>query len=384
MPSSRGQQVDHALDQVHRLGDPERAGVGDTARRLVGVHAGDLAVRGPQVVGAGEDVEEPGRELGRLGRAVERAVVGQHLGPQAEDPAVPGRGDLAVHVVVAGERGGHQVLRPVLHPLDRLAGDDRADDRAARSPGRSATLLPNPPPMSGEMIRILCSGRPVTSAYSVRCACGAWRGGPDGELAADLVHVGHRAAGLQRGRVDARVEHVLGDHDVGGGEHRVGRRLVPGRPVEDVVVRPGRRCRRGSPGRRVEGAASASTTGGSGSYSTSISSSASRAAYRSSATTNATSWPWNRTLSVASTACTSRDSVGIQARLRVVQRLAGDDGLDLGVGLGRGGVDGEDPGVRQRAAQDRAVQHARAAAMSSTNVPWPRMNRASSLRRIGP
>ena len=56
-------------------------------------------------------------------------------------------------------------------------------------------------------------------------------------------------------------------------------------------------------------------TGGSSSYSTSISSTASRAAYRSSATTKATSWPWKRTLSVASTACTSADSVGAQARL---------------------------------------------------------------------
>ncbi len=35
-------------------------------------------------------------------------------------------------------------------------------------------MLPNPPPMSGEMTRILCSGRPDTMAYRVRCACGAW------------------------------------------------------------------------------------------------------------------------------------------------------------------------------------------------------------------
>ena len=33
--------------------------------------------------------------------------------------------------------------------------------------------------------------------------------------------------------------------------------------------------------------------------------------------TQATSWPWKRTLSVASTAWVSYDSVGIQARLRV-------------------------------------------------------------------
>ena len=36
------------------------------------------------------------------------------------------------------------------------------------------TLLPKPPPMSGEMTRILCSGSPATIAYSVRWACGAW------------------------------------------------------------------------------------------------------------------------------------------------------------------------------------------------------------------
>ena len=44
------EHVDHPLDQVDRLGDAERAGVGDPARRLVGVHAGDLAVRRLQVV----------------------------------------------------------------------------------------------------------------------------------------------------------------------------------------------------------------------------------------------------------------------------------------------------------------------------------------------
>ena len=36
------------------------------------------------------------------------------------------------------------------------------------------TLLPNPPPISGEITRILCSGRPAIMAYRVRCACGAW------------------------------------------------------------------------------------------------------------------------------------------------------------------------------------------------------------------
>ena len=61
---------------------------------------------------------------------------------------------------------------------------------------------------------------------------------------------------------------------------------------------------------RISGASGSSalralTTAGSGSYSTSISASASLAEYSSVAITNATSWPWKRTLSPASTACVS-------------------------------------------------------------------------------
>ena len=44
-------------------------------------------------------------------------------------------------------------------------------------PGYTGTLPPNPPPISGEMMRILCSSNPTwpaTSAKTVRMACGAW------------------------------------------------------------------------------------------------------------------------------------------------------------------------------------------------------------------
>ena len=88
------ERVDHPLDQVDGLGDAERAAVGDAARRLVRVDGLDLHVRGLQVVGAAADVEEAGRELGRLGGRVERAVVGDHVDPQAGDLAVL-RADLA-------------------------------------------------------------------------------------------------------------------------------------------------------------------------------------------------------------------------------------------------------------------------------------------------
>ena len=50
MPDLGRQQVDQPLDQVHRLGDPERAGVGDPTGRLVRIDAADVAVRSLQVV----------------------------------------------------------------------------------------------------------------------------------------------------------------------------------------------------------------------------------------------------------------------------------------------------------------------------------------------
>ena len=90
-----GEDVDHALDHVHRFGDAEGAAVGDAARRLVGVDAVDLDVGRLQVVGAGGDAEEAGRELARVGGGVEGAVVGD--GDHVE------RGDRAV---AASRRGG--------------------------------------------------------------------------------------------------------------------------------------------------------------------------------------------------------------------------------------------------------------------------------------
>ena len=72
------------------------------------------------------------------------------------------------------------------------------------------------------------------------------------------------------------------------------------------------------------------TTAGSGSYSTSMSWSASFAEYSSVAITNATSWPWNRTLSPASTACVSYEIVGIHASPSISRSLAVTTAATLG------------------------------------------------------
>ena len=163
--------VDEALDQVRGLGDAERAAVRDAAGRLVRVVAVGDDVRGRDVVRAGHDVEEPCLHLRRLRVGEERALVGEERRAQAGHLPVLHR-QLAAHVVVTRESGRDEVARPVLHPLHRPADEQRrggGDD----VPGVDRHLVPEAAPMSGLMIRILCSGRPATIANSVRWACGA-------------------------------------------------------------------------------------------------------------------------------------------------------------------------------------------------------------------
>jgi hypothetical protein len=163
-------------------------------------------------------------------------VIGEDLDPYAQDLAVPGRGDLAGHVVVAGEGGAHQVLGAVLHPLHGPPGDDRADDRADVTRVDADLVAETAADVGGDDPDLVL-GNPghhrVEGAVGVR----GLGGGVEGEFAVDRVHGGDRAARLQRGRVDARVEHGLLDHDVGPREHLVGGRAVARLPVEDVVVR---------------------------------------------------------------------------------------------------------------------------------------------------
>src|SRR6516225_11192033 len=57
--------VRHALNGVDRFGDPERTTVGDPSWGLVGVNAVHFHMRGLEVIRAGADMKETGRELGR-------------------------------------------------------------------------------------------------------------------------------------------------------------------------------------------------------------------------------------------------------------------------------------------------------------------------------
>src|SRR3972149_4823697 len=107
-----------------RLSAAERAAVGDAAGRLVGVDAVDLDERIGEVVGAGDDVEQAGRELRGVRRRVGVAVVGDGLDLEAGDAAFLRGAQLGVDVVVAGERVRLEVLRAILDPLDGLSGGE--------------------------------------------------------------------------------------------------------------------------------------------------------------------------------------------------------------------------------------------------------------------
>ena len=255
MSSSRRQAVHGPLDEVHRLGDPERARVRHAARRLVRIRARDPAVRGLDVVGAREDAEEPGRVAGRLRGGVERAVVGHHVDGHRQNPTGASGRDPPRHRVVAREARRHQVLRAVLHPLDRPARRQRAHHGAqiARiDRDLVAEAAADVRRDHADLVLRQAGDQREQRAVRVRRLGRA----PDGQLARDLVVVGDRAARLERRRVRAREHHLLLDHHVRPrerGRARRRRRRPPSRRrgclrrVPEARPAPGRRGHRPRP-----------------------------------------------------------------------------------------------------------------------------------------
>ena len=227
-------RLDQALDQVRGLRDAERAAVGDAARRLVRVGAGRLDVRGGDVVGAGDDVEEARLADGRLRVGEERAVVGEHLHAQAGDlPALERQ--LAVHVVVAGEARRDEVSGAVLHPLDRPSDEERrgrGDDVA----GVDRHLVPEAAAEVGRDDADLLLGQARDEGEERPVDVRSLRRHVDGRLPRGRVDVRDAAAALERRRVAARVERVELDDLVRLGEGLVRGLLVARLPVVDVVV----------------------------------------------------------------------------------------------------------------------------------------------------
>ena len=101
-----GRRLHHALLEVHRLRDPERAAVGDTPGGLVRVDAPGREVGGRDVVAGEGRVHQPDLELARLGVGEEGAVVRLGVHPDTEDLPVLAQRHLAVQVDVATEARG--------------------------------------------------------------------------------------------------------------------------------------------------------------------------------------------------------------------------------------------------------------------------------------
>ena len=237
-PELEGHDIGQPLDGVDGLGHAERAAVGDAARRLVRVHAVDLGEGVLQVVGPGDDGEQPGRELRRVGGGVGVAVVGDRLDLEGGEGAVLRRPELGLQVVVARERVGLQVLHPVLDPLDGLPHHDRRGNRE-HVPRVDRHLAAEPAAdVRGDDLDLLLRQPDVPGHQRQDGADGVrgLGGHVDLELAHDPIEIGDAAAGLDGRDVDARNVDVLLDDDVGAGERALRRGPVPHLPVEDVVV----------------------------------------------------------------------------------------------------------------------------------------------------
>ena len=269
---------------------------------------------------------------------------------------VLGRRDLAAHDVVAGEAGGHEVLGAVLHPLDRLADHQRGDDRADVA-GVDRDLVAEAAADVGRDDPDLVLGQPRHQGVDGPVRVRSLAGGPQRELASDPLVVRDAAAGLHRRRVHARVDDVLGHHHVGVREDRLGGVLVAGLPVEAVVVLLAVQVVADHRGVRRQRAADVDDR-------------------RQDVVLDVDELE-GVPCGVPVLGHHERDLLALEAHLvggqhglHVVgqrghprqalrgQVGAGDDGLDLGVGLGRGHVDAHDGGVRHRRAEDREVQHA--------------------------
>ena len=282
-------------------------------------------------------------------------MVGVGVHPDAEDLAVLAQRQLTVEVDVAGEAGRDQVARAVLDPLHRPLGEDRGQDRhhVARVDGHlvaeAATEVgaDDPDHVLGQLRHQRHGG-----ADDVR----RLGGHVDGQLLRRPVEVGDRAAALHRRGVRARVVQLELRDDVSVGERPVGGLLVADLPREAgvvglvlLVVADDRRVRGHRLGRvhdHREGFVLdpdrlAAVLGGVGVVGD----------------------------DAGDLLALEPDLVGGQHRLGVVgqrghpgevagrHHLAGEDQAYAGDRVGRAGVDGLDPRVRQGAAQDLHVQH---------------------------
>ena len=222
------------FDRISDFGDTERAAIGDAAWRLVGVDAVDRQVRDREVIRTRNDIGEACRPFRRVGAGVERAVIGQDMHAQAHHSALARRGDLSRHVIVAGERGGGEVLDPVLDPFDRDPGHDRGD-RGADVSRIGADLVAEAAPNVRRDDVDLLLGQTRDQRDDGADDMGRLEGAVDREVAGDLVEADHALAGFQGTGVDALVAQQVLGLNLSLHEGGVSQLLIADLPIEDVV-----------------------------------------------------------------------------------------------------------------------------------------------------
>ena len=142
---------------------------------------------------------------------------------------------LPVHVEVAREAGGDQVLGPVLDPLHRPAEQQRRGGRHDVARVHRHLVAESAADVRREDPDVLLRQARDQREHGADRVRGLGRH-VDRHLAGAHVHVGEAAARLQRRRMHAGVVGVQRDDRLSSGERRVGRVLVAVLPVVDVVI----------------------------------------------------------------------------------------------------------------------------------------------------
>ena len=138
-------------------------------------------------------------------------------------------------MIVAGKGRGHQVFHPILDPFHRLTGHNGGDDGTNITRVDTNLIAKAAANIGGDHANIVLFDSRQQRGHG---AHHMWRleGAPKRQLAVDLVHRGHRAAGLQRAGVGAVVIHGFLSHHLGIVQHLIGACLIALFPGEDMVV----------------------------------------------------------------------------------------------------------------------------------------------------
>ena len=171
-PGLDGHGIQHDLQREADAG-PRHAAIRQD-RTFVGRHREGAAAIGRHAVGARQDArdlggfETGGEGIGRVGAGIDGC-----LAVDAAQPAIAIGIDGDLVVVLPAIRARAQMLAPILDPADGQTFSIASQARQTSS-GSRIPLWPNPPPMSGDTMRMRPCSMPRQSDRPLRTMCGIW------------------------------------------------------------------------------------------------------------------------------------------------------------------------------------------------------------------